>query len=192
MKTRLQTSLAAGATALAFASALPAQDVRVRFAAPDRAHQEALQEYRHIWEVDGARILRTLERVSGLSFPVHQISVELIDGPSWAGGERIGMRWSYSTDTKRGTLVHELGHLLIGNRIPEVDGEPIAEHHEVLFLFLYDVWVELWGEEFADGQVEVESARRGGVDYAGLWRNALSLSRDDRMSDLRGIMAGRP
>ena len=55
------------------------------------------------------------------------------------------MRASYPPDTKRATLVHELAHRLIAD-LSSWD----LEEHPIIFLFVYDVWVKLWGQEFAD------------------------------------------
>ena len=95
---------------------------------------------------------------------------------SYSGyGERpMQLRASYPAATKRATLVHELGHRLMGDLVP-----PSIEHHSIIFLFVYDVWVELWGQQFADEQVAVERQRTG-TDYDGLWRAALAWSREER------------
>lgn len=152
--------------------------------------EAAVQEYRQIWASDGARITAVIQEVSGLTFPVDSVSVEVIDGPSWAGRSTMGMRATYPTATKRATLVHELGHILVGDLVPE-DAAPgtAPTPHYLLFLFLYDVWVELWGEDFADEQVVVEGRRRGRVDYEGTWRAVLSNDRDARAAELREIIA---
>ena len=85
------------------------------------------------------------------------------------------LRASYPVDTKRATLVHEMSHRLIADITAKDE-----EDHPIIFLFLYDVWVELWGEEFALAQVAVESRRRGLYDYEGAWRTALAMSPDER------------
>ena len=85
------------------------------------------------------------------------------------------LRASYPFDTKRATLVHELGHRLMGDLVP---GN--VEHHSIIFLFVYDVWVELWGQRFADEQLAVERKRTGQTDYDGLWNAALALSAPER------------
>ena len=66
---------------------------------------------------------------------------------------------------------------------PPTDQPPRAkdfEEHPVIFLFVYDAWVELWGQEFADPQVVVESRRQGRYDYAGAWKDALALGKSGR------------
>jgi hypothetical protein len=90
------------------------------------------------------------------------------------------LRASYQYATKKATLVHELGHRLIAKQSK-------ADNHPILFLFLYDVWVELWGKEFADEQVAIESNRRGLYDYEGAWREALSISSAERKKKLKWL-----
>ena len=91
------------------------------------------------------------------------------------------LRASYQTDTKRGTLVHELGHRLAAD-VPFK-----SDHHELIFLFVYDVWVDLWGQEFADSQVKVEGLRKGIVDYEGIWKRTLAIPAAERARRLREI-----
>ena len=50
----------------------------------------------------------------------------------------------------------------------------------MIFLFVYDVWVDLWGKPFADQQVRIEGLRKGIVDYEGVWKRTLTLSADER------------
>ncbi|NKB87736.1 MAG: hypothetical protein GKS06_05900 [Acidobacteria bacterium] len=166
--------------------ALPVQQpVELSFSA-DAGFDAALAEYSEIWDAEGGRIGDTLERISGMQFPVSAVRVQVIDGPSWAGRSSMGMRATYPVATKRATLAHELGHILIGDRIPD-DAE--LDHHYVLFLFLYDTWVELWGAEFAVEQVAVESQRRGGVDYEGIWKLVLEKTEQQRANELETLIA---
>ena len=89
------------------------------------------------------------------------------------------LRASYPEPTKRATLVHELGHRL------QVGVAGDMDEHEVLFLWLYDVWVELWGQRFADEQVVVERARGG--PYPKAWDAALALDRSARAKRFRAL-----
>ena len=65
------------------------------------------------------------------------------------------------------------------------------EEHPIIFLFVYDVWVKLWGQEFADEQVAVESERRGRYDYESAWRDALALGPDGRAKRWTQFLAER-
>ena len=94
------------------------------------------------------------------------------------------MRASYAHATKQATLVHELAHRLIADRVPGS-----FEDHPIIFLFVYDAWVELWGKELADREVEVESARKGMFYYAGAWRDVLALTPEERAKRFRQFLA---
>jgi hypothetical protein len=45
---------------------------------------------------------------------------------------------------------------------------------------LYDIWVALYGKDFADRNVIVESARKGIHDYDSAWKWALALGAEER------------
>ena len=154
----------------------PRAELQINFEPSGEQVVPAAKEYTEIWASEGARIVTAMERATGLRFERGPIRANILEAPSYSGyGERpMQLRASYPAATKRATLVHELGHRLMGDLVP-----PSIEHHSVIFLFVYDVWVELWGQQFADEQVAVER-RRTGTDYDGLWRTALALSREER------------
>ena len=164
-----------------------ADDERLVFEAESPEFDAATEEYRQIWAEEGARIVATLERYSGLEFEPGPIQVIVHEGVSFSGykDERpMLMRASYPPETKRATLVHELSHRILVGTVPiEV------EDHPLIFLFLYDVWVDLWGEELAQGQVAVESRRRGPNDYAGNWKKALAMTAEERASKWQAYLA---
>jgi hypothetical protein len=113
-----------------------------------------------------------MERISGLRFRETSIPVRVVYGPSSSGyGERpMRLRGSYPEPTKRATLIHELGHRLQSDLFIRDEDE-----HPALFLWLYDTWRALYGDEFARQQVEVEGARKGQHDYRTMWADALAL-----------------
>jgi len=160
----------------------------IEFVPESESFAPATAEYTAIWQEDGDRIVRAMEAQTGLTFEPGPIRAIVFEGVSMSGFRDIPMRMraSYPPATKRATLVHELGHRLLG----EVATRDF-EDHPVLFLFLYDVWVELYGREFADAQVEVESARKGIYDYESAWRTALSMSAEERAAALQDFLRGR-
>jgi hypothetical protein len=97
------------------------------------------------------------------------------------------LRASYPRATKQATLVHELAHRLISELVPKS-----FETHPVIFLFVYDVWVELWGQPFADEQVVVESGRRGLYDYETAWKDALALTPEERAARFEQFLEEHP
>jgi hypothetical protein len=155
-----------------------AEPLRIDFAASQDSFEPATKEYREIWATEASRIVTAMERTTGLRFEPGPIRAVIYEGPSFSGyRERpMQLRASYTPATKRATLVHELGHRLMGNLVPKD-----VDHHSIIFLFVYDVWVELWGQPFADAQVTIERARTGSLaNYDKLWTEALALPAPER------------
>lgn len=133
-----------------------------------------------------------MEQISGLSFVYEQfadtsITATVLERPSSSGfRDRSGMqlRASYSPDTKRATLIHELGHRLMAGLYRRDE-----EEHGGLFLWVYDVWVALYGKAFADEQVVVE--RRRGGPYPQAWDEAMRLTAEERAVHWRAILDDR-
>ena len=94
------------------------------------------------------------------------------------------LRASYPLDTKKATLIHELGHRLQSDLFHQNEDD-----HRYLFLWIYDVWVTLYGPAFAEAQVEVEKQRRG--VYPAAWEFALSLTPGQRAATWRETVAQR-
>ncbi len=100
----------------------------------------------------------------------------------------LKLRASYSRSVKLGTLVHELGHRLVyGARNPRVafaTARPSTEElHRTLDLFLFDVWTDLYGSEFAHEQVATECART--PLYKAAWDWALAMDRTQRTAEFQ-------
>ena len=170
------------------ALAQTAKPLEVNFTASADSFRVATQEYRDIWTKEGPRIVEAMERVTGLRFESGPIEVGIYEGVSFSGrrgGPPMQLRASYPEPTKRATLVHELGHRLAAD-VPFK-----GDHHELIFLFVYDAWVDLWGQPFADEQVEIEGRRKGLVDYEGIWKKTLKLSAPERARRLQQLVRDR-
>ena len=156
--------------------------VTMTFTPQDQTFTEAAEAYRQLWAEEGTRMIEGLERGSGLKFLEKDVKAVIFEGPSSSGfGDKpMMLRASYPEPTKRATLVHELGHRLQVGVAGDVD------EHEVLFYWIYDVWVNLWGKQFADEQVLVEKARRG--PYPRAWDAALALSASERAARFRQLL----
>ncbi len=175
---------AALAWALLAAAAAP-----VTFTAERPRFERAAEAYRALWAAEGERMIAALEAETGLAFPGAPVPVIVYEGPSWAGlgGRPMRLRASYSEEEKRAALVHELGHRLIAG-LPR---DPAIDEHRTLFLFLYDVWGSLYGQDFADRMVRIERRRRGIYDYDAAWTWALAMTREDRRARLRALRGAR-
>lgn len=146
------------------------------------AYTEAAQEYQSLWTAEGSRIVSALEGTTALRFQESYVHAVVYSGISQS--HPLCLRAEYPPEVKLGTLIHELGHRLVyGARHPAVrvssDDRPSSEDvHKVLNLFLFDVWTDLYGEDFAQAQVAVERART--TMYASAWDWALDFDRATR------------
>jgi len=172
------------ATTRADASAFP----QVDFQPQSSRYVAAAEEYRDIWRTEGERISAALEQATGLEMERGPIRTIVFGGISSSGypGWPMRMRGDLAPDTKRATLVHELAHRQVARLTARHEDD-----HPVIFLFVYDVWVRVWGQEFADAQVAVESRRTGRYDYAGAWRTALALGAEGRAAHWQRFLAER-
>jgi len=149
----------------------------------------ATDEYRRLWAAEGGRIILAMEQLSKLKFPPKDIKAEIFEGPSSSGvrfnreGAPAGgidpmrLRASYHAEEKKGTLIHELAHRMnaqLKKRPQDVD------EHRLLFLYLYDLYENLYGKEFADREVAFGKTLKGLYDYETAWNWALALSREER------------
>ena len=148
---------------------------------------DATLEYKEIWKRESEKIIAMFEKISGSKFIEREIKVVVYEGISRSGrseSDPMRLRASYSVDVKKATLIHELGHRFLfwfENKQHGLDA------HQILFLILYDIWTELYGQEFANKQVAIESARKGVYDYEKTWKWALVLGTKDREKMFRQI-----
>jgi hypothetical protein len=165
--------------------------VRISFVPQSDSFAAAARDYSQLWAAEGDRIVREMENVSGLTFvyPAFAdtaITANVFEGVSNSGYRESPMRLraSYPADTKKATLIHELGHRLQAGLFRRDE-----EEHGPLFLWIYDVWVTLYGQQFADAQVAVERARGG--PYPKAWDEALTLSASERAVRWRTLVVER-
>jgi hypothetical protein len=168
-----------------------ASPVRIAFVAQSDSFADAAREYQRLWDTEGARIVAAMERISGLRFTDDAyadtaITAHVAERASFSGYRERPMllRASYPLDTKRATLIHELGHRLQADLFRR-DEEP----HPMLFHWIYSVWVELYGAEFAAAQVEVE--KRRGPRYVEAWNAALAHPPEERLRRWRAFVTDR-
>jgi hypothetical protein len=160
----------------------------VEFVTPEPRFDAAADEYRRLWESEGPRIVAAMETATGLPFPAEPIDVIVGNGPPMTSydGRTIRLRAGYSPLYKKATLVHELGH-----RLAITLGRTGLDDHRLLYLFLYDVWADLYGREFADRMVRIEQRIPGPGDYDAAWRWALAMTREERRIRLEALARPR-
>jgi len=166
---------APGLAALLCAAAPP-----VTFTPVSPEYAEAAGEYRRLWKAEGPRIVAAMEAATGLAFPAARVDAIVSEGRPMASfdGRTIRLRASYSPAYKKATLAHEIGHRLTFT-LKRTAG---LDDHRLLYLFLYDVWTDLYGPAFADRMVSIE--RRIGPAYEAAWTWALAMTREQRQARL--------
>lgn len=167
------------------------------FTAEKPKFEAATADYQEIWNTDGRRIVEAMERISGLTFAETTVNATVFEGKSFSGlpWTPMKLRASYTLDSKRSALIHELGHRL-NFQLPV---RPVnVDNHRVLFLFLYDVWQAVYGQPFADRQVAFESRltppfflRWVGYNYRAAWKWALAMTPDARAAMFAKIVSAQ-
>jgi hypothetical protein len=154
----------------------------------EHAFEQAAKQYTAIWDEKSKEVVNTIEDLSGLSFIPCTIQAVIYEDISKS--HPLHFRSSYDQETKEATIVHELCHILIDENAPEkirlLEGadENLAAHKQIN-LFLYDVWVKLFGQSVADRQVAIESNRA--AFYKAAWSWVLAMDFNDRQQKLESL-----
>jgi hypothetical protein len=162
------------------------EGLRIVFQAESDQFAEAAREYQTIWDREGVRITEAMEAASRLKFEEREVKAIVLEVSSNSGYKERPMRLraSYPPDTKKATLIHELGHRLEADLFHRDEDD-----HKYLFLWIYDVWVKLYGREFANAQVAVEKER--GRMYPAAWDFALSFPPAERAAKWKQLVSER-
>lgn len=187
---------------LAFAAAIlliptfpPVQvpQVKLSFVADSEQYAQVAKQNQTTWNTEGQGMMQAMEEVSGLKFEPIDIQVIIRAGPSVTGSRNGPMRLNVRYPLRM-TLLHELGHRLNGqitNPKKERGGlEAALEEHKFLYLYLYDVWVKLYGKSFADSSVTAERKWKdlGLYFIDSAWEWALSMNQQQRASKLKELI----
>jgi len=139
---------------------------------------KAAGEYKKIWEKDGRRIVKTIERYSSLAFKTKAINALTFEGISYS--IPMQLRSSYNYNREKGAFIHELIHrLLVDNNFIFPKKNFTENLHKVIDLILYDIWVDLLGKNGAEDNKKVEISY-GNPAYKKAWEWALSFSKEER------------
>ena len=156
--------------------------------------KKATEEYSRIWNADGQKIVKVIEKISGLKFKEKEINALVFNGVSYS--IPLQLNSNQTPDNKRGALTHELCHrLIVGNNLKfdfkYEDENWNQEVHKQVDLILYDIWVDLYGKEFADDQVEAEGnllKQEGISPFKVAWNWALSLTKEERAKEFKSLI----
>ena len=161
--------------------------IRMNFSPESDKFVDSTKQYQEIWKAEGSKMIAAMEAVSGMTFVDTEVSVIIFEGASNSGfkDKPMKLRASYPEEVKKATLIHELGHRLNVQLQKRPDN---IDEHRILFLYLYEVWTKLYGQDFADRMVAVEKKRKGLYDYESAWNWALALTKDERAAKLKEIV----
>tara|TARA_B100001989_G_C24525789_1_gene458585 strand:- start:130 stop:609 length:480 start_codon:yes stop_codon:yes gene_type:complete len=151
--------------------------MRINFNPAEPQFETAANEYGEIWNLDGRKIVEVWQEKTGIEFEQKEIDAKVFEGVSRS--RPFKLRASYPYEVKRSILIHELGHILIGDR--DCNSSSL-EVHKTLFLRLYDVLHDLYGDEYADSAVLWEKENLPKDIYFEAWEWALSFSKEERES----------
>src|SRR5215469_17217955 len=85
--------------------------LRIVFRPESDQFSGAAHEYEAIWGREGQRITAAMEAVSGLRFEDREVKAMVLEIASSSGykDQPMRLRASYPLETKKATLIHELG-----------------------------------------------------------------------------------
>jgi len=151
--------------------------------------EAAANEYQEMWNRNAEKILQSISKISALSTTETQIHAIVREAISQC--HPLILRASYSANTKIATTIHELLHRFLHEAgIYKITSGPSKDRgllsHQVLNLILFDIWEDLYGKDFAQQEVSVESKRSDMYKQAWDWALAMSsLERKEIFSLLR-------
>jgi hypothetical protein len=161
--------------------------------ASDQQLSSCSEAYAAIWAEDKDVILAKFKDITRLKFRQKKITAIIVPGDeSLSGGHGVAMELAGDAPTKnikRAMLIHELSHRLLGGNDIWTEGDSNGDsyfEHRRIYLFMYDLITDLYGETVAK-----ETAARESHDapyYGKAWNWALNKSRDERQRILLGII----
>jgi len=146
-----------------------------------RDYSKIMVEYGKLWKEEGKKIVNIIEKVSNLKFQETDINAILYFGSLPSRSRPLCLMIKDTKDKRLSILIHELTHRIISGNSKAKKGVRISslDVHKRLNLILYDIWVELYGKEFADRAVEREK-KMPGKEYREAWIWALSFTKEER------------
>lgn len=161
-------------------------------------------QYQRIWQEHSDTILEAFKKVTGLTFQQRLITARVTKGTygnAGLPGKAMILPGDYTTeDCKTCTLMHELGHRLLGGNAlnPIALGlVPDAEEnhhdwqwyeHRHLYLFLQDAIREAFSSAYADRCAKEEAAILPDY-YHEAWNWAMSMTLTQRQQAVRILAA---
>jgi hypothetical protein len=145
-----------------------------------------ISEYQNIWETDGELIVKVWEKLTKFIFKETFINAILIDRISHS--HPLSLRYNYPINQKKSVLVHELGHRILHGRVILKIKRDTVLNHKHLYLKLYDVFLELYGEEFTKEAIAFDNQLS--LDYKKAWDWVLQFTKEERQIRFEKVVNG--
>lgn len=151
-------------------------------------YSKEIKEYEKLWDTDGEKIVKTIEKISNLKFQETEINAMVYYGNLPPQSKPLCLIVRETQDKFLRTLVHELGHRIISGNVRNNNiKQPKVDVHKTLDLILYDIWIELYGKKFADNAVEREK-KIPSPGYKEAWEWALSFTKEERAKKFKELV----
>jgi hypothetical protein len=151
-----------------------------------RDYSKAVAEYEKLWKKEGEKIVETIEKISNLKFQETEINAIVYHGSLPSRSRPLSLMFKGSRERRLSILIHELGHRVISGNIrrKNVKKKISLDAHKLLDLILYDIWIDLYGQKFANNAVEWEK-KIPRKEYGEAWEWALSLTKEERAEEFK-------
>jgi hypothetical protein len=153
--------------------------------------EKAAKEYAKIWAEEGDKITKAIEKVSGLKFK-EKVFNALIYGKS-SFSIPLMLSANVPTELIKGTISHELCHRIIKTSnikltLRKNRYDYTIDIHRPVMLILYDIWVKLYGKQFAKKRIEFEInqwSEENTNPYKLVWDWALGMTKEQRQKEFK-------
>jgi hypothetical protein len=148
-----------------------------------------VKEYENIWNEFGEKIVEAFEKYSGLKFNETYVNALVFGAGNLSQSHPLCLKANCETDEKKSLLLHELAHRIIyrKRKLPNIeDNKDSTLLHFHMNLFLFDVWKEVFGNEFALQSIEREKLYA--EKYKTAWEKFEQHTEDERKQILKEIL----
>jgi len=154
-----------------------------------RDYSQVIDEYKKLWQDEGEKIVKVIEKISNLKFQESEINAIVYYGSLPSRSRPLCLMIKDSKERRLSILIHELTHRIISGNSKRERRKIITslEVHKTLFLILYDIWIEVYGKDFAKSAVEWEK-NIPQEEYKKAWEWALSFNKGGRARKFKEIM----
>lgn len=153
----------------------------------------AADEYALIWNQNREKIIASFLKYTPLKFQEKTINALIFDFKKPSQSHPLLLKAVSSYDEKCADLIHELSHRLIYKRRILLDNEDFKDStllHFHMNLFLFDVWKEVFGPEFA--MLAKEREKNWSVPkYKTAWEQYEKLSKEDASALITRLYGNR-